>query len=172
MADPPPSRDSKRHHTRELARKGKHWLKDTFRVGSDSHPSSPRLGRSPVPPATSRDSSPVPSNNPSRPATTEEAFSHPIPEATGRFGPPSVVGSNPAEPNTGAGSNPGSSARGKLKEAGDVAWAGLGTALEVFVKSADVFPPLKSAISELNGCLEIVKVSHKRLSKGWTHYRM
>lgn len=50
----------------------------------------------------------------------------------------------------------------KLQEVGSAAWTGLETALRVLEGSADVFPPLKSAICGLVDCLDIIQVSQGR----------
>jgi hypothetical protein len=39
------------------------------------------------------------------------------------------------------------------------AWAGLGNALGALKECSDVFPPLKSAVSGLLGCLDVLQVS-------------
>jgi len=58
---------------------------------------------------------------------------------------------------------PGTSLSKKYKEGLNVAWHGLETALRVLEKSADAFPPLKSAVGGLVACLDVVQVSHSRL---------
>ena len=54
------------------------------------------------------------------------------------------------------------STHGKYKNGLGVAWRGLETALRVLEKSADAFPPLKSAVGGLVACLDVVQVSHSR----------
>jgi hypothetical protein len=55
----------------------------------------------------------------------------------------------------------------KLGEIWGVAWSGLETALRVLEKSADAFPPLKSAVSGLVACLDVIQVScDSRFTKG------
>ena len=48
----------------------------------------------------------------------------------------------------------------KLKKAWGMTWSGLKTALWLLEKSADVFPPLKSAVSGLVTCLDLAQVSY------------
>jgi len=57
---------------------------------------------------------------------------------------------------------PDTSTHGKCKNGLGVAWHGLETALRVLAKSADAFPPLKSAVGGLVACLDVVQVSHSR----------
>lgn len=40
------------------------------------------------------------------------------------------------------------------------AWSGLETALRLLEKSADAFPPLKSAVGGLLACINLAEVSH------------
>ncbi len=42
-----------------------------------------------------------------------------------------------------------------------VAWSGLETALRLLDKSADAFPPLKSAVGGLLACIDLAGVSHQ-----------
>ena len=48
----------------------------------------------------------------------------------------------------------------KLKKVWDVTWSGLDTALRLLEKSADAFPPLKSAVGGLVACLDLAQVSY------------
>jgi hypothetical protein len=48
-----------------------------------------------------------------------------------------------------------------------VGWSGLGAALRVLLKSSDVFPPLKSAVSGLLEGLDILQVSSKSPIIDW-----
>jgi len=48
----------------------------------------------------------------------------------------------------------------KLKKAWGVTWSGLETALRLLEKSADAFPPLKSAVGGLVACLDLTQVGH------------
>jgi len=48
----------------------------------------------------------------------------------------------------------------KLKEAWSVTWSGLEIALRLLEKSADAFPPLKSAVGGLVACLDLAQVGH------------
>jgi hypothetical protein len=65
--------------------------------------------------------------------------------------PPSA---NPPSPPTTV-----ASALGNVKDTGSVAWVGLGSALRVLKESSDVFPPLKSAVSGLLACLDVLQVN-------------
>jgi hypothetical protein len=47
-----------------------------------------------------------------------------------------------------------------LAKAGNVAWKGLETALRLLERSADAFPPLKSAVGGLVACLDLTQVSY------------
>ena len=47
-----------------------------------------------------------------------------------------------------------------LVKAGSVAWKGLETALRLLERSADAFPPLKSAVGGLVACLDLSQVSY------------
>ena len=47
-----------------------------------------------------------------------------------------------------------------LVKAGSVAWKGLETALRLLERSADAFPPLKSAIGGLVACLDVAQVNY------------
>ena len=62
--------------------------------------------------------------------------------------PPSQQPSPYPEPNT----------SDKLKKVWDVTWSGLDTALRLLEKSADAFPPLKSAVGGLVACLDLAQV--------------
>jgi len=53
---------------------------------------------------------------------------------------------------------------GKTKKAWDVTRSGLLTALRILEKSADAFPPLKSAVGGLVACLDLAQVSHGCIS--------
>jgi len=48
----------------------------------------------------------------------------------------------------------------KLKKAWGVTWSGLETALRLLEKSADAFPPLKSAVGGLVACLDLAQVGY------------
>jgi hypothetical protein len=48
----------------------------------------------------------------------------------------------------------------KLKNAWGVTWSALETALRLLAKSADAFPPLKSAVSGLVACLDLAQVGY------------
>jgi len=48
----------------------------------------------------------------------------------------------------------------KIKKAWGVTWSTLEAALRLLEKSADAFPPLKSAVSGLVACLDLAQVSH------------
>jgi hypothetical protein len=48
----------------------------------------------------------------------------------------------------------------KLKKAWGVKWSALETALRLLAKSADVFPPLKSAVCALVACLDLAQVGY------------
>ena len=41
------------------------------------------------------------------------------------------------------------------------AWSGLETALRLLNKSADAFPPLKSAVGGLLACIDLAEVSYQ-----------
>lgn len=45
-------------------------------------------------------------------------------------------------------------------KAGSVAWKGLETALRLLERSADAFPPLKSAVGGLVACLDLTQVNY------------
>ena len=47
-----------------------------------------------------------------------------------------------------------------LVKARSVAWKGLETALRLLEKSADAFPPLKSAVGGLLACLDLFEVGY------------
>ena len=47
-----------------------------------------------------------------------------------------------------------------LVKAGSVAWKGLETALRLLERSADAFPPLKSAVCGLVACLDLTQVNY------------
>jgi hypothetical protein len=47
-----------------------------------------------------------------------------------------------------------------LVKAGSVAWNGLETALRLLERSADAFPPLKSAVGGLVACLDLTQVNY------------
>ena len=48
----------------------------------------------------------------------------------------------------------------ELKKAWGVTWSVLETALRLLAKSADAFPPLKSAVSGLVACLDLAQVAY------------
>ena len=48
----------------------------------------------------------------------------------------------------------------KLKKAWGVTWSGLETALRLLERSADAFPPLKSAVGGLVACLDLAQVGY------------
>ena len=58
-------------------------------------------------------------------------------------------------------SHPEPNTSDKLKEAWSVTWSGLETALRLLAKSADAFPPLKSAVSGLVACLDLAQVGYR-----------
>jgi hypothetical protein len=62
---------------------------------------------------------------------------------------------------------PTTSAFQNAKEVGSVAWTGLETALRVLKESSDVFPPLKSAVSGLLACLDILQVGNMDSISHW-----
>ncbi|KAB5589183.1 hypothetical protein CTheo_7381 [Ceratobasidium theobromae] len=47
----------------------------------------------------------------------------------------------------------------KAKETGHTAWATLESTLQLLERSSDAFPPLKSAVAELVGCLDIIQTA-------------
>jgi hypothetical protein len=55
-------------------------------------------------------------------------------------------------------SHPEPNTSDKLKNAWSVTWSGLETALRLLAKSADAFPPLKSAVGGLVACLDLAQV--------------
>ena len=55
---------------------------------------------------------------------------------------------------------PGNNYSDKLVKAGSVAWSGLDTGLRLLEKSADAFPPLKSAVAGLLACLDLFEVCY------------
>jgi hypothetical protein len=57
-------------------------------------------------------------------------------------------------------SHPEPNTSDKLKKAWGVTWSGLETALRLLEKSADAFPPLKSAVGGLVACLDLAQVGH------------
>jgi hypothetical protein len=57
-------------------------------------------------------------------------------------------------------SDPERNTSDKLKKAWGVAWSGLETALRFLEKSADAFPPLKSAVGGLVACLDLAQVRY------------
>jgi len=83
--------------------------------------------------------------------------------ASGLQGPDNVT-SEPSSQHAVA-APPGTSLPEKYKEGLNIAWHGLETALRVLEKSADAFPPLKSAVGGLIACLDVVQVTHSRLFK-------
>jgi len=89
---------------------------------------------------------------------------HPSSTAVSGLQGPDNVTSEPSSQHAVA-APPGTSLPEKYKEGLNVAWHGLETALRVLGKSADAFPPLKSAVGGLVACLDVVQVSHSRLFK-------
>jgi len=77
--------------------------------------------------------------------------------------PSSTLPSSTSEPSSqpAIATPPDTGASGKYKEGFSVAWHGLETVLRVLEKSADAFPPLKSAVGGLVACLDVVQVSHR-----------
>ena len=71
---------------------------------------------------------------------------------------PSSQQSSHREPNT----------SDKLKNAWSVTWSGLETALRILEKSADAFPPLKSAVGGLVACLDLAQVGYRTNSTHFT----
>ncbi|KAB5591966.1 hypothetical protein CTheo_4598 [Ceratobasidium theobromae] len=63
--------------------------------------------------------------------------------------------SNPGEAPT----NPNPTAPDNLTDAKHTAWARLETTLRMLEKSTGLFPPIKSAVSEIIGCLDVVEVA-------------
>ena len=55
-------------------------------------------------------------------------------------------------------SDPERNTSDKLKRAWGVTWSGLETALRLLERSADAFPPLKSAVGGLVACLDLAQV--------------
>jgi hypothetical protein len=56
---------------------------------------------------------------------------------------------------------------GTARDAGSAACAGLVMALEVLKESTDVFPPLKSVVSGLLACLDVLQVGTYNFIDGW-----
>ena len=57
-------------------------------------------------------------------------------------------------------SDPEPNTSDKLKKAWGVTWTALETALRLLEKSADAFPPLKSAVGGLVACLDLAQVGY------------
>lgn len=157
MASDPPETPRKRSYGRKMLGK----LQDAFRSPSSPSSSSPRLRDMP---ASSVDLHPLPLPLPCSPS--QSAVGQPVslsaPIMVEHAVIPSRVDQTPTLTVPGSSARPGANAepgRGdKLKEAVKTAWAGLKLALEVLEKCSNVFPPLKSAVAELNACLGVIEV--------------
>jgi hypothetical protein len=84
---------------------------------------------------------------------------HEVPDATGQSLGSLGASSSSAVANTVSATSPKPTTLDKVKEAGNTAWNGLEAALRVLETSADVFPPLKSAVGGFVSCLDIVEAS-------------
>jgi len=112
---------------------------------------------------TSRASSPH-SSGANPPSTTADESQQPPGHSSSAVPGSGNVTSGQSSQNAIA-ATPDTSTHGKYKNGLGVAWHGLETALRVLEKSADAFPPLKSAVGGLVACLDVVQVSHSRLFK-------
>lgn len=144
MASHPPPNDSKRDRARETVRSGMRWVKQALQP-----PSSPRI-------VSRRSPSPAPPRDPSQ-IVTSRPISRPVLDVTGHVAQPSTEGNATILAGTYV-SSPKSGACDQLKETRQAAWSRLEMALQALEKGSRAFPPLKSAVSELLACLDIIKV--------------
>lgn len=158
MTSPPPAQGSKRRRVRDAVERNVRRVRRTFRPSPSARPSSPS-GSSAASPST-RSPSPSPPGSHILTSGSQPA----PPNASGTtvlVAGPSMLGARPASApvsRTQATSHRSSTLE-KLKDAREVAWNGLETTLRALGKSADEFPPLRSAVDSLVACLDIVQVS-------------
>lgn len=155
MASSPQSRDSRRRRALDTVKRGFCQVKEIFRSTSSSRPTSPP-GNAIVLSVGAQSLSPAQSGSFSQPGHTQ------LVPLQGQGTPSQAVerttaGTDLALP-TGSAPSPQSTTLSKLKDASNVTWSGLEMALYVLEKSADAFPPLKSAVGGLIACLDIVQV--------------
>lgn len=126
-------------------------LKRTQRSLSRSPPPSPHLTGLLAPPAVTRSPSPALSDASNQSAT--QLVSHLSLGTTTYASGPSDLGANSTSnvPST-------DHKRKKIR----TAWTGLEIALESLKLGAELFPPLKSAVSDFASCLHIVRVGDER----------
>jgi len=151
MSAPPPPKLSKRR--RFLNR-----VKGVFQPNSR-----------PPPPSTSKpdhaagDSSPSPRPSPSPNPSTIVPAPAQIREPTGQSEAPSTSNAGPAlsMATTASLATPAAptATANKPSEAWSLAWTGLETTLRLLEKSADAFPPLKSAVGGFVACLDVIQAS-------------
>lgn len=151
MASPPLPKDPKRQRFGKAIQRSHDRVKQAIQPSSNS--SSQNSGSTAAQSTGSGTASPAPSSIPSQSTTAQSVLN----EQTSASGLPTIG------PNT-TPARPKPLITTKLKRARGVTQTGLETALRVLEGSADVFPPLKSAVSAFIDCLDIVQVSYGCLS--------
>ena len=163
---------SMKNHVREA----RDAILSTSQVSSPRSYSPSTAERSQQPASVSSSAPPGPSNVTSAPsshhivgAPPDTSTSNHLPNTADESQrppgvPSSTFPSSTSEPSSqpAISAPPDNGASGKYKEGFSVAWHGLETVLRVLEKSADAFPPLKSAVGGLVACLDVVQVSHRR----------
>jgi hypothetical protein len=159
MASPSPTK-SKRKRIRRAIRRGIDLVEEV--LNPSSRPSSPH----PSGPAALSAESPSPalSGNPNADTDHASHLSNPIPHSE-QSTPHSPTSSSTPGPSSGPGTvspvpatSGGLNATKWLTGVENAAWTGFESALRVLDKSADAFPPLKSAVGRFLACLDIIQV--------------
>ena len=176
MASTPPRQKSKTHNLAKAPRKVytriRNMLLPNSRSSSPHSSALPGTSAANDAPSVVRDrshdsllSTPRPSSQRSF-ALTETDFTDKVDETPGVVGDRSQE-SNLPTPHPASQQSPSCpelNASDKLKKAWGVTWSGLETALRLLEKSADAFPPLKSAVGGLVACLDLAQVGYVYVS--------
>lgn len=161
MSSPPPTQGSKRHRVHDAVQQNVRRVRRAFRPSPGPRSCSP-LESSAAPPHTQSPSH-IPPEGPSLTISTH-LTQRQTPGATQLIAGSSTPSANTSQVSatvTSHTTNPGPSTLKKLKNARKTAWAGLETALRALGRSADEFPPLRSAVDSLVACLDVVQVSYR-----------
>lgn len=156
MTSTPPPKSSKRKDVGKAIRRGYDRFKQVIQPSSQlssqntGSPFAPSVGASSAPPAQSTASGPAiaPSVPPQGTSAAGQTTGFPAP------------GSNQAVTTTNTTlAVPKPTTVAKFRRVGNVTLSGLESVLQVLETSAEVFPPLRSAVSGFIDCLDIVRVS-------------
>jgi hypothetical protein len=159
MASPSQTK-SKRKRILRAIRRGFDFIPEVLNPSSrpsSPHPSGP-VALSAESPSSAPSGNPIAATDPashlSNPIPQPEQSTSHLPASSSTPGPSSGPGTVNPVPATSAGTN----TTKWLKGVGNAAWTGFESALRVLDKSADAYPPLKSAVGRFLACLDIIQV--------------